>query len=199
MKKLLFFGLIALTMSQAYQPYKTKQSIYINDELTKYEVLNINGYNYIRLRDMAQLDHTKIQYNEQTNSVIIKDLDIYAEFRNEVDYYQCFKLIQYGNEFISVNKDYVRLTPVDSMIRTSFSFDELSKYSNNTLDGILTADTPEQRIKLSELLRVYIDEVQVYGTLRHEQHMGTPEYHFEFDNSLDDSKVHTVVVELGYE
>ena len=49
----------------------TSQLFFLNDTRVELEAYNINGSNYIKLRDAANLFNTEIEYDEKTNSVYI--------------------------------------------------------------------------------------------------------------------------------
>lgn len=53
----------------------TSQIFFWNNEKIELEVYNINGYNYVRQRDAAKIFGVNIEYDEQTDSVIINNSD----------------------------------------------------------------------------------------------------------------------------
>ena len=53
----------------------TSQVFFWNNEKIELEAYNINGYNYVRLRDAAKIFGVNIEYDEQTDSVIMNDSD----------------------------------------------------------------------------------------------------------------------------
>ena len=67
---LLFSGLTAFANSDVIAKL-TSQIFFWNDEVVELEAYNINGYNYIRLRDAAQLFGVNIEYCEDNDSVYL--------------------------------------------------------------------------------------------------------------------------------
>lgn len=53
----------------------TSQVFFFNNEKIELEAYNINDYNYVRLRDAAKIFDVNIEYDEQTDSVIINNSD----------------------------------------------------------------------------------------------------------------------------
>lgn len=51
----------------------TSQVFFFNNEKIELEAYNINDYNYVRLRDAARIFGVNIEYDEQTDSVIMGD------------------------------------------------------------------------------------------------------------------------------
>lgn len=64
----------------------TSQVFFFNNEKIELEAYNINDYNYVRLRDAARIFGVNIEYDEQTDSVIMGDKtekDSNAQTNNE--------------------------------------------------------------------------------------------------------------------
>ena len=53
----------------------TSQVFFFNNEKIELEAYNINDYNYVRLRDAAKIFGVNIEYDEQTDSVIMNNSD----------------------------------------------------------------------------------------------------------------------------
>ena len=53
----------------------TSQVFFFNNEKIELEAYNINDYNYVRLRDAAKIFDVNIEYDEQTDSVIMNNSD----------------------------------------------------------------------------------------------------------------------------
>ena len=49
----------------------TSQIFFWNNEAIELEAYNINGYNYVRLRDVAKIFGVNVEYYEDTNSVYL--------------------------------------------------------------------------------------------------------------------------------
>ena len=71
---LMFSGTVALANADVLAKL-TSQIFFWNNEKIELEAYNINGYNYVRLRDAAKIFSVSIEYDEQTDSVIMNNSD----------------------------------------------------------------------------------------------------------------------------
>ena len=71
---LIFSGTAALANADVLARL-TSQIFFWNNEKIEVGAYNINGYNYVRLRDAAKIFGVNIEYDEQTDSVIMNDSD----------------------------------------------------------------------------------------------------------------------------
>lgn len=71
---LMFSGTVALANADVLARL-TSQIFFWNNEKIELEAYNINGYNYVRLRDAAKIFGVNIEYDEQTDSVIMNNSD----------------------------------------------------------------------------------------------------------------------------
>lgn len=69
---LMFSGTVALANADVLARL-TSQIFFWNNEKIELEAYNINGYNYVRLRDAAKIFGVSIEYDEQTDSVIMNN------------------------------------------------------------------------------------------------------------------------------
>lgn len=72
---LIFSGTAALANADVLARL-TSQIFFWNNEKIELGAYNINGYNYVRLRDAAKVFGVNIEYDEQNDSVIMNDSDI---------------------------------------------------------------------------------------------------------------------------
>lgn len=67
----LIFGSTAVLANTDVLAKMTRQIFYFNDEEISLEAYNINGYNYVRLRDVAEILGVNVEYSALTDSVYL--------------------------------------------------------------------------------------------------------------------------------
>ncbi len=67
----LIFGGTAVLANSDVLAKITSQIFFWNNEAIEFEAYNINGYNYVRLRDVAKIFGVNVEYYEDTNSVYL--------------------------------------------------------------------------------------------------------------------------------
>ena len=67
----LIFGTARVLANTDVLARLTTQLFFWNDEKIELEAYNINGYNYVRLRDVSNIFGVNIEYDEETRSVYL--------------------------------------------------------------------------------------------------------------------------------
>ena len=75
----IIFGSTAVLANTDVLARLTSQVFYWNNEKIALEAYNIDGYNYVRLRDAANIFGVGIVYDEQTNSVYLGEAPVIPE------------------------------------------------------------------------------------------------------------------------